>query len=189
MKHFKIAKKLLHTRFTYEMSLQFNIEKSIRFLDSQFYESFIYSIKDEINQDSDVDDVQVIACYAETRYFPPQLVAGRAMTSDLTQSLSNLSLPETETNLPENYFTEPSQELVGWFVGNPPPTFAEQHERNHPIAHCGQIDPVSYLPFSPPLADQRPTDESTDGRYHEPTENQWTNNPHITGLGIGTNGI
>ena len=66
----------------------------------------IYSTQDETNCDSDEDDIQVIACYSKTKEFPPQLVAGRGVTNDLTECLIYLSLPETEQSVPESYFTE-----------------------------------------------------------------------------------
>ena len=80
------------------MSLQFNTEGingplvslSYRSSDEEMEVDSIYSV-----HDSDDDDIQVIACYSENQEFPPQLAAGRAMTTDLSDCLGYLSLPET----------------------------------------------------------------------------------------------
>ena len=102
------------------MSLQFNAEDitrplvslSLRSSDEEMEVDSIYSVHDMDPCDSDEDDIQVIACYSENPEFLPQLAAGRAMTSDLTDCLSYLSLPETVETVTENYFTEPSEELI-----------------------------------------------------------------------------
>ena len=104
-------------------------------------------------QDMADDDIQVIACYSENPEFPPQLAAGRAMTSDLTDCLGYLSLPETAETVPESYFTEPSEELIELFVGSPPSTHSGVQPRQHPIAECSQIDPVPYLLINVAAAD------------------------------------
>ena len=75
-------------------------------------------------RDSDDDDIQVIACYSENSELPPQLAAGSTMTTDLTECLSYLSLSEAVEIVLESYFTEPSEELIEWFVGSPPRTYA-----------------------------------------------------------------
>ena len=72
------------------MSLLFNADDRTRPLVSLSYRSCdedmevdsIYSVHDTDQCDSDEDDIQVIACYSENPEFPPQLTAGRAMTSD-----------------------------------------------------------------------------------------------------------
>ena len=45
-------------------------------------------------QISDDDEIEVLACYRIGPEFPPQLVAGRRMTTEITQCLNDLSLPE-----------------------------------------------------------------------------------------------
>ena len=53
------------------------------------------------------------------RSFPPQLAAGRAMTTNLTESLNDLSL-SAETFLDTiDDFTEPSDELINWVTLQP----------------------------------------------------------------------
>ena len=93
----------------------------------------INSVHDINVGDSD-DDIQVIRCYSETSAFSPQLAAGRAMTTELADCMSNLSLPEKEQSVTESYFTELSEELIEWLVGNPPSTYAQQLPQAHPIA-------------------------------------------------------
>ena len=149
----------------------------------------IYSVHDTNQCDSDDDDLQVIACYSETQEFPPQLTAGRAMTTDLTDCLSYLSLPETVETVTESYFTEPSEELIEWFVGSPPSTYAVVQPQQHPIAQCSQIDPVPYSPMSPPLADQHPNYPLQEHAYDDQAESHWARNQHITGLGISVSGM
>ena len=149
----------------------------------------IYSVHDTDPCDSDEDGIQVIACYSKNPEFPPQLAAGRAMTSDLTDCLSYLSLPETVGTVPESYFTEPSKELIEWFVGRPPSTYSGVQPQQHPIAQCSQIDPVPYSSMSPPLIDQFPSYAPRDDDYDDPTEPQWARNQHITGLGISASGL
>ena len=146
----------------------------------------IYSVHDADQCDCDEDDIQVIACYSENQEFPPQLTAGRAMTSDLNDCLSYLSLLESVETVPESYFTEPSAELIEWFVGNPPSTYSGVQPQQHPIAQCSQIDPVPYSPMSPPLIDQFPKYARPEDEYDDQMEPQWARNQHITGLGIST---
>ena len=148
----------------------------------------IYSVHNTNDGDSD-DDLQVIGCYSEASAFPPQLAAGRAMTTELADCMSNkLSLPETEQTETESYFTELSEELIEWLVGNPPSTYAQQLPQAHPIAQCSQIYPVPYSPASPPLIDQYPNCGQPDN-HDEPLEEHWTHNPHITGSGNSASGI
>ena len=179
------------------MSLQFNAEGINRPLVSLSYRSSdeemkvdsIYSVHHTAPQDSDEDHIQVIACYSENQEFPPQLAAGRAMTSDLSVCLGYLSLPETTETVPESYFTEPSEELIEWFVGSPPSTYSGVQPQQHPIAQCSQIDPVSYSPMSPPLIDQFPNYAPRDNDLEVQAESQWAKNQHITGLGISASGL
>ena len=137
---------------------------------------------------SDDDDLQVIACCSENSEFPPQTAAGRTMTTDIRESQSYLCLPEAEESVPENYFREPSEELIEWFVGNPPPTYSRLQPQEQPIAKCSQIDQVPYSPMSP-LIDQFPDYVLQGGNYNETTEPRWTSNQHFTGLGISTSGL
>ena len=111
------------------MSLRFSVDDTTRPLVSFSYQSSdedmevdsIYSIQDMTTRDSDDDDIQVIACCSENSEFPPPLAAGGAMTTDSTECLSYLNLPETQESVEESFFTEPSEKLIEWFVGNPPP--------------------------------------------------------------------
>ena len=171
------------------MSLQFNTEGingplvslSYRSSDEEMEVDSIYSV-----HDSDDDDIQVIACYTENQEFPPQLAAGRAMTTDLSDCLGYLSLPET---ISESYFTEPTEELIDWFVGSPPSTYSGVQPQQHPIAQCSQIDPVPYSPLSPPLIDQFPNYAPRVNDHEVQAEPQWARNQHITGLGISASGL
>ena len=147
-----------------------------------------YSIQVVTTRDSDDDGIQVITCYSENAEFPSQLAAGGAMTTDLMECLSYLNLPELEKSSHESYFTEPSEELIEWFVENPPLAFAGLQPQEHPIAQCSQIDPVPYSPSSPPLADQFPDYALHGNDYNETSEPRWTSNKHITGLGINMSG-
>ena len=177
------------------MPLQFQLEEPARPLASLFFQSsdedieidYIYSVQDETNCDSDDDDIQVIGRYSEASEFPPQLVAGRAMTTELADCMSNLGLPETEQS--ECYFTEPSEELKEWFVGNPSPTYSGQHPYTHPITQCGRIDPLPYSPMSSPLIDQHPNYALQNDNNSEPLADHWANTPHITGLGVSVSGV
>ena len=91
-------------------------------------DSIYSSSQNRTNGDSDEDDIQNIECFSETQEFPPQLVAGRCMTTDLTECLNYLSLLETELSVPESYFTEPPEELIEWFIGNPPPHIMDNQQ-------------------------------------------------------------
>ena len=66
---------------------------SYRSSDEEMEVDSIYSVHDTAPQDSDEDDIQVIAPYSENQEFPPQLAAGRAMTSDMSVCLSRLLKP------------------------------------------------------------------------------------------------
>ena len=102
----------------------------------------ITSTQDVLDSVSDDDDIQVLACYRISPDFPQQLVAGRAMTTEITECLNDLNLPSSELAESASTFSEPSNSLVDWFSGNPPPSHYGQSIINHPIAHCSQIDPV-----------------------------------------------
>ena len=143
---------------------------------------------DVLDSVSDDDDIQVSACYRFSPEFPQQLVAGRAMTREITECLNDLDLPSSELAESASTFSEPSISLVDWFIGNPPPSHYGQSISNHPIAHCSQIDPVLESPLSPLLIDQQPTYDSRFDDYQSHIRESWTNNPHITGLGISVSG-
>ena len=82
------------------MSLQFSIDDTTRPLVSLSYQSSdedmevdsIYSIQDVTTRDSDDDDIQVIARHSENSGIPPQLAAGRALSTDL-KGMPELSQP------------------------------------------------------------------------------------------------
>ena len=177
------------------MALQFNCELRPRSLVDLGYQSSdedmdidsITSIEDTQNVVSDDDEIQVLACYDYNNPFPPQLVAGRAMTTELTECLNDLNIPPSEPIDPVSTFSEPSDSLIDWFVGNPPPSHYGQSVSNYPIAQCSRLDPVPESPLSPPLIDQRPTYDSPQGA-NIPLEASWSDNPHITGLGISISG-
>ena len=177
------------------MALQFNCDPYPRSLVDLSYQSSeedmnvdsITSTHDVQDSVSDDDDIQVLACYRISPEFPQQLVAGRAMTTEITECLNDLNLPSSELVESASTFSEPSNSLVDWFIGNPPPSYYGQSISNHPIAHCSQIDPVSDSPLSQPI-DQQPTYDSRPDDHQSLTRESWTNNPHITGLGINVSG-
>ena len=159
------------------MALQFDTEGingplvslSYRSSDEEMEVDSIQSV-----HDSDDDDIQVIACYSENQEFPPQLTAGRAMTTDLSDCLGYLSLPET---ISESYFTEPTEDLIDWFVGSPPSTYTGVQPQRQPIAQCSQLDPVSYSPLSPPLIDQFPNYAPEVNDQEVEVEPSWAREP------------
>ena len=51
--------------------------------------------------------------------FPPQLISGRAMRKEIPKSLQILVLPEAGFAEIVTTFTQSSDELVEWLVGNP----------------------------------------------------------------------
>ena len=178
------------------MSLQFTMEERPRSLVSLEYASSdedmevdsITSVQDLLDREPDEDEIQVLACYYENPPFPPQLAAGRAMTTALTESLNDLSLP-AETLLDTiGDFTEPSEELINWAVGHPPASYCAQNVDQHPIAVCSQLDPVPATPASPPLVDQMPCYQYDSQQQHEQYTDQWAQNQHITGLAISVSG-
>ena len=173
------------------MALQFNCELQPRSLVDISYQSSdedmdidsMASINDTQNGVSDDDEIQVLACYNYNDTFPPQLVAGRAMTTELTECLNDLIIPPSEPIDSVSAFSEPSNSLIDWFVGNPPPTYYGQSASDYPIAQCSRLEPGLESPLSPPLFDQRPIYDSPQGA-ELPLETSWSDNPHITGLGI-----
>ena len=190
-----IAKKLLLARYHLEMSLRFDCELKPRSLVDHSYQSSdedmeidsIPQVDDTQEVVSDDDEIQVLACYSYNDTFPPQLVAGRAMTTELTECLNDLNIPPCEPLDSISTFSKPSNSLIDWFVGNPPPSYYDQSASDCPIAQCSRLDPVLESPLSPPLIDQRPTFGAPQGT-DIPLEVNWTNNPHITGLGISISG-
>ena len=142
---------------------------------------------DHENHDSD-DDIQFFACYCENALFPPQLVAGRAMTTELTNCLNDLRLPNEDLFESISTFTEPSQDLLEWYVGGPPSDSYYYYGNNHPITQCSQINPVRHMPWSPPLEEQRPTNELDSQQCGNDNVDSWYRNAHITGLGISVSG-
>ena len=177
------------------MALQFNCELQSRSLVDLSYQSSdedmdidsVASTNDTQNGVSGDDEIQVLACYNYNDTFPPQLVAGRAMTTELTECLNDLNIPPSEPIDSVSTFSEPSNSLIDWFVGNPPPTYYGQSASDYPIAQCSRLEPVPESPLSPPLFDQRPTYDSPQGA-EIPLETSWSDNPHITGLGISFSG-
>ena len=139
------------------------------------------------NYDSD-EDIQVLACYRESTPFLPQLAAGRATTSELTQCLNDFSLPPEDLIDSASTFTKPSQELLDWCVGGLPINFYDRYGNDHPITQCSQLNPIQDSPWSPPPEEQRPTDEFQ--YQHNPTNtvDSWYHNPYITGLGNSISG-
>ena len=148
----------------------------------------INSNTDVQNVETDDADIQVLACYRFNSELPPQLAAGRAMTTELTECLNDLNLPISEPNEFAGAFSEPSNSLVDWFIGSLPPSYKGQSASDHPIAQCNQFDPILESPLSPPLIDQRPTYDDPRETYLPPPDDSWSNNPHITGLGISVSG-
>ena len=84
------------------MSLQFDIEEHPRLLVSLSYApsvedmnvDSITSVQNLLDRGVEDDEIQVLTSYYyENPPFVQQLTAGRAKTTDLTQSLDDLSLP------------------------------------------------------------------------------------------------
>ena len=192
----KIAKKVFLNIYNTEMSLQFRLGKPTRSSVSSAYDSSneemeidsVTSVQDQWDRDSEYDDVQVLACYYENLTFPPQLAAGRAMTTSLTHCLDDLSLPSDFTQSSVDTFTESSGRLRKWPVGHPPSSFANAAPEDHPIAECRQLNPILESPISPPLAEQMPT-HHYESQFHSGQYNdQWVQNPHFTALAITASG-
>ena len=120
------------------MSLQFTMDTNIRPLVNLSYHSSDEGLEVDTmpmtdglnNYDSD-DDNQVQVCYRESTPFPPQLAAGRAMTSELTQCPNDLSLPPEDLIDSASTFTEPSQELLDWCFGGPPNNAYDCYGNDH----------------------------------------------------------
>ena len=72
----------------------------------------ITSTHDVLDSVSDDDDIQVLACYRISPEFPQQLIAGRAMTTEITECLNDLDLPSSELAESASTFSEPSNSLV-----------------------------------------------------------------------------
>ena len=177
------------------MSLQFSLEEHHRPLVSLSYQSSdeemevnSVSVADGLdNQDSD-DDIQVLACYRENMPFPPQLVAGRAMATELTYCLSDLKIPDEDLIESVSTFLDLSQDLLDWCAGGPPRTPYDCDVNNHPIAHCGQLNPIRDSPWSPSPEDQGLTNGVHQPMRHDGSSDSWYGNSHITCLGISVNG-
>ena len=80
------------------MSLQFSLEEHDRPLVSLSYQSSdeemevdSVSVADGPDGQNSDDDIQVLACYRENIPFPPQLIAGLAMTTELAHCLNDLN--------------------------------------------------------------------------------------------------
>ena len=178
------------------MDLQFNCEFQTRPLVDLSYQSSDEDMDiDSINSAEDVqdivseeDDIQVLACYRYNKEFPPQLTAGRAMTTELAECLNDLNIPLSEPVDSVSTFSEPSNSLIEWFVGNPPSSYHGQSTSDRPLVQCSGLDPVLESPISPPLIDQRPTYDHPQETVTPIHEENWTHNPHITGLGISVSG-
>ena len=110
------------------------------------------------SQDFD-DDIQVLACYRENTPFSPQFVAGRAMTTELKHCLNDLNIPDEDLIESISTFTDPSQDLLDWCAGGPPRIHYDSSVNNHPIVQCGHLNPIRDSPWSPPLEDQRPSND------------------------------
>ena len=146
------------------MALQFFMEGRPRSLVSLSYVSSdedmevdsIASVQDHLDNDEENDEIQVLACYYESPRFPPQIAAGRAMTTSLTQKLNDLNLPADSLLETIDTFTVPSDKLINWAIGHPPATYCAQDLAHHPIAGCCQLDPIFESPASLPPIDQMP---------------------------------
>ena len=79
----------------------------------------ITSTGDVTELNSEDDDIQVLACHRTVSEFRPQLVAGRPMTTELTQCLNDFSLPEIASPESLSTFSETPEKLIDWLVGNP----------------------------------------------------------------------
>ena len=177
------------------MSLQFSIDDLTRPLVSLSYqfsdedmEIDSVSVADNTDNNDSDDDIQVLACHRENIPFPPQLVGGRAMTTELTQYLNDLSLPHEDLTDSISTFTEPSQELLDWCVGGPPINYHDCYIDDHPIAQCSQLNPIRDSPWLPPPEEQTPATNLVSQHYRNDEVDSWYGNAHITGLGISVSG-
>ena len=81
------------------MALQFNCDPYPMSLVDLSYQSSeedmdvdsITSTHDVLDSVSDDDNIQALACYRISREFAQQLVAGRAMTTEITECLNDLN--------------------------------------------------------------------------------------------------
>ena len=191
----KLLKKLLIQRFYTEMSLQFSLEEHDRPLASLSYQSSDEEMEvDSVSvvdgpdgQDSD-DEIQVLACYRENIPFPPQLIAGRAMTTELTHCSNDLNIPDDDLIGSASTFTDSSQDLLDWCVGGPRRTSYGSNANDHPITYCGQLNPIRDSPWSPPLEDQGTSIDTRQPMQPHGSADSWYGNSHITGLGISVSG-
>ena len=170
------------------MSLQFNVEEFIRSLVSDTYNSSdedmeidVVSVHDDLTQDDGADsDIEIIACYRDAPVYPPQLVAGRAMTTDFDTYEHNPTQSQYGQSGPVASTTDPSDSLIEWLVGSPnQQTYNEENPR-HQIAHCSELEPIPSSPMSPPLAEQGPSVSEYYGEYPE------DHSKNVTGLGTLT---
>ena len=68
---------------------------------------------DDLTQDDAADsDIEIIACYREAPVYPPQLVAGRAMTTDFDSYEYNPTQPQYGQSGPVASTTDPSDSLI-----------------------------------------------------------------------------
>ena len=191
----KLLKKLLIQRFYKEMSLQFSLEEHDRPLVSLSYQSSDEEMEVDSasvtdgpdGQDSD-DDIQVLACYRENVPFPPQLIAGRALTTELAHCLNDVNIPDDDLIGSASTFTDPSQDLLDWCVGGPPRTSYGSNANDHPITYCGQLNPIRDSPWSPPPEDQGPSVDTYQPMQPHGSADSWFGNSHITGLGSSVSG-
>ena len=179
------------------MSLQFNVEEFIRPLVSDIYNSSdedmevdALSVHKDLPQDDGAhSNIEIIACFREVPMFPPQLAAGRAMTTEFSACENHLTQSQNGQSGSVASTTEPSDSLIEWFVGNPPQRTYHEEDPRHHIDQCSRLEPVLYSPMSPPLAEQ------DDGGYYgvnpeeRGQESEWIRNPHITGLAISASDV
>ena len=110
------------------------------------------------------------------------------MTTELTQCLNDLSLPNEDLVASVSIFPERSQDLLACCVGGPPGDSYDCCGNTHPITQCSQINPAGDSPWSPPLEKQRPTNDFKDQQYQNDNADSWYGNAHITGLGFSVSG-
>ena len=181
------------------MSLQFNVEEFIRPLVSEIYNSsdedmevdILSGHEEQLPDDGPDSDIEIIACYREVPVFPPQLVGGRAMTTDFDTDESNLTQSQYGRQGSVASITDPSDSLIEWFVGNPPQQTYKEEDPRHKMAQCKELEPIHYSPLSPPLHEQGPSAAEYYGEYPEEQgqESEWIRNPHISGMTISARGI
>ena len=123
--------------------------------------------------------------------FPPQLVAGRPMTTELDSCVDNFIYSQYGQPGSKASITDPSDSLIDWFVGNPDQRYYNEESPQRQIAQCSKLEPIPYSPMSPPLEEQGPSTRDYNGEYPEDQgqECDWIRNPHITGMAISPSGI